>query len=185
MGAPALSEGEVRSGRASLEIFGSWSLAAGEGQVPGVPCHRPRPGLQQSPAGMAVPCSLLMPAVTPKVSSVLEGSVLFLALNQGLSRRSQGGMRFFLGNLLLCSRARAPGWIRVVSSQHPHPGALGDLLSCGPGWEEADRGCWGGTGDGVVPEQRGPCREKWCHMTQEERDDSLRFNENITFGQLG
>uniref|UniRef100_A0A8B9PZF1 KIAA0513 n=1 Tax=Apteryx owenii TaxID=8824 RepID=A0A8B9PZF1_APTOW len=28
-------------------------------------------------------------------------------------------------------------------------------------------------------------REKWCHMTQEERDDSLRFNENITFGQLG
>lgn len=30
-----------------------------------------------------------------------------------------------------------------------------------------------------------PCREKWCHMTQEERDDSLRFNENITFGQLG
>lgn len=64
-------------------------------------------------------------------------------------------------------------------------GALGALLSCGPGWEEADRGCWGGTGDGVVPEQRGPCREKWCHMTQEERDDSLRFNENITFGQLG
>ena len=29
------------------------------------------------------------------------------------------------------------------------------------------------------------CREQWCHMTQEERDDSLRFNENITFGQLG
>uniref|UniRef100_A0A8C9W3E3 KIAA0513 n=1 Tax=Scleropages formosus TaxID=113540 RepID=A0A8C9W3E3_SCLFO len=29
------------------------------------------------------------------------------------------------------------------------------------------------------------CREKWCHMTQEERDDSSRFNENITFGQLG
>lgn len=28
-------------------------------------------------------------------------------------------------------------------------------------------------------------REKWCHMTQEERNDSLRFNENITFGQLG
>ncbi|XP_063168795.1 uncharacterized protein KIAA0513 homolog [Candoia aspera] len=28
-------------------------------------------------------------------------------------------------------------------------------------------------------------REKWCHMTQEERKDSLRFNENITFGQLG
>uniref|UniRef100_A0A8C9TZ27 KIAA0513 n=1 Tax=Scleropages formosus TaxID=113540 RepID=A0A8C9TZ27_SCLFO len=28
-------------------------------------------------------------------------------------------------------------------------------------------------------------REKWCHMTQEERDDSSRFNENITFGQLG
>ncbi|KAL7979731.1 hypothetical protein Chor_004889 [Crotalus horridus] len=27
--------------------------------------------------------------------------------------------------------------------------------------------------------------EKWCHMTQEERNDSLRFNENITFGQLG
>lgn len=30
-----------------------------------------------------------------------------------------------------------------------------------------------------------PRRERWCHMTQEERDDSLRFNENITFGQLG
>lgn len=28
-------------------------------------------------------------------------------------------------------------------------------------------------------------REKWCHMTQEEKDDSYRFNENITFGQLG
>ncbi|KAG8513151.1 hypothetical protein J0S82_004662 [Galemys pyrenaicus] len=28
-------------------------------------------------------------------------------------------------------------------------------------------------------------REKWCHMSQEERDDSLRFHENITFGQLG
>ncbi|XP_076989329.1 uncharacterized protein KIAA0513 homolog [Tamandua tetradactyla] len=28
-------------------------------------------------------------------------------------------------------------------------------------------------------------REKWCHMTQEERDDSLRVDENITFGQLG
>lgn len=28
-------------------------------------------------------------------------------------------------------------------------------------------------------------REKWYHMTQEERDDSLQFNENITFGQLG
>uniref|UniRef100_A0A8D0PXQ3 KIAA0513 n=1 Tax=Sus scrofa TaxID=9823 RepID=A0A8D0PXQ3_PIG len=28
-------------------------------------------------------------------------------------------------------------------------------------------------------------RERWCHMTQEERDDSLRFDENITFGQLG
>lgn len=28
-------------------------------------------------------------------------------------------------------------------------------------------------------------RDKWYHMTQEERDDSLQFNENITFGQLG
>ncbi|XP_059421075.1 uncharacterized protein KIAA0513-like isoform X2 [Carassius carassius] len=28
-------------------------------------------------------------------------------------------------------------------------------------------------------------REKWCHMTKEEKDDSSRFNENITFGQLG
>ncbi|KAL2093077.1 hypothetical protein ACEWY4_010389 [Coilia grayii] len=28
-------------------------------------------------------------------------------------------------------------------------------------------------------------REKWCHMTQEERDDTSRLNENITFGQLG
>ncbi|KAK2894649.1 hypothetical protein QQF64_012461 [Cirrhinus molitorella] len=28
-------------------------------------------------------------------------------------------------------------------------------------------------------------REKWCHMTQEEKDDSSRFDENITFGQLG
>lgn len=29
------------------------------------------------------------------------------------------------------------------------------------------------------------CREKWCHMTQEEKDDSYRTDENITFGQLG
>ncbi|XP_051952611.1 uncharacterized protein KIAA0513-like isoform X1 [Xyrauchen texanus] len=28
-------------------------------------------------------------------------------------------------------------------------------------------------------------REKWCHMTQEEKEDSSRFDENITFGQLG
>lgn len=29
------------------------------------------------------------------------------------------------------------------------------------------------------------CREKWCHMTQEEKDDSYRMDENIAFGQLG
>ncbi|XP_051884556.1 uncharacterized protein KIAA0513-like isoform X2 [Pristis pectinata] len=28
-------------------------------------------------------------------------------------------------------------------------------------------------------------REKWCHMTPEERDDTHRFDENIAFGQLG
>ncbi|XP_015244396.1 PREDICTED: uncharacterized protein KIAA0513 homolog isoform X2 [Cyprinodon variegatus] len=28
-------------------------------------------------------------------------------------------------------------------------------------------------------------REKWCHMTQEERDDSYKIDENIAFGQLG
>ncbi|KAM6946474.1 uncharacterized protein KIAA0513 homolog isoform 2-T2 [Aplochiton taeniatus] len=28
-------------------------------------------------------------------------------------------------------------------------------------------------------------REKWCHMTQEEKEDSSRCDENITFGQLG
>ncbi|XP_062317174.1 uncharacterized protein KIAA0513 homolog isoform X1 [Osmerus eperlanus] len=28
-------------------------------------------------------------------------------------------------------------------------------------------------------------REKWCHMTEEEKEDSSRFNENIAFGQLG
>lgn len=28
-------------------------------------------------------------------------------------------------------------------------------------------------------------REKWCHMTQEERDDSSKIDENIAFGQLG
>ncbi|XP_056242895.1 uncharacterized protein KIAA0513 homolog isoform X1 [Seriola aureovittata] len=28
-------------------------------------------------------------------------------------------------------------------------------------------------------------REKWCHMTQEERDDSSKIDENIVFGQLG
>ncbi|KAJ7413772.1 hypothetical protein WISP_88233 [Willisornis vidua] len=43
----------------------------------------------------------------------------------------------------------------------------------------------GSPGVTVVPDRLVPCREKWCHMTQEERDDSLRFNENITFGQLG
>lgn len=55
------------------------------------------------------------------------------------------------------------------------PRALGDM-------ERGMQGIWGGT---VVPKGLVPCREKWCHMTQEERDDSLRFNENITFGQLG
>ncbi|XP_029289726.1 uncharacterized protein KIAA0513 homolog isoform X1 [Cottoperca gobio] len=28
-------------------------------------------------------------------------------------------------------------------------------------------------------------REKWCHMTQEERDDRSKMDENIAFGQLG
>ncbi|XP_062245136.1 uncharacterized protein KIAA0513 homolog isoform X2 [Platichthys flesus] len=28
-------------------------------------------------------------------------------------------------------------------------------------------------------------REKWCHMTQEEREDSSKMDENIAFGQLG
>ncbi|XP_019733774.1 uncharacterized protein KIAA0513 homolog isoform X1 [Hippocampus comes] len=28
-------------------------------------------------------------------------------------------------------------------------------------------------------------REKWCHMTQEERDDTSKMDENIAFGQLG
>ncbi|XP_072242842.1 uncharacterized protein KIAA0513 homolog isoform X2 [Leuresthes tenuis] len=28
-------------------------------------------------------------------------------------------------------------------------------------------------------------REKWCHMTPEERDNSSRMDENIAFGQLG
>ncbi|XP_047452513.1 uncharacterized protein KIAA0513 homolog isoform X2 [Mugil cephalus] len=28
-------------------------------------------------------------------------------------------------------------------------------------------------------------REKWCHMTQDERDDSSKIDENIAFGQLG
>lgn len=30
-----------------------------------------------------------------------------------------------------------------------------------------------------------PTKEKWCHMTQEERDDSSKIDENIAFGQLG
>lgn len=29
------------------------------------------------------------------------------------------------------------------------------------------------------------CREKWCHMTEEEREDSSKIDENIAFGQLG
>nr|XP_061813228.1 uncharacterized protein KIAA0513-like [Nerophis lumbriciformis] len=28
-------------------------------------------------------------------------------------------------------------------------------------------------------------RSKWCHMTQEERDDTSKMDENIAFGQLG
>ncbi|KAK5868100.1 hypothetical protein PBY51_012541 [Eleginops maclovinus] len=28
-------------------------------------------------------------------------------------------------------------------------------------------------------------REKWCHMTQEEREDRSKMDENIAFGQLG
>ncbi|XP_076126086.1 uncharacterized protein KIAA0513 homolog isoform X1 [Alosa pseudoharengus] len=37
----------------------------------------------------------------------------------------------------------------------------------------------------ITAEEEKDEREKWCHMTQEERDDTSRFNENITFGQLG
>lgn len=66
-------------------------------------------------------------------------------------------------------------------------GALSALLSSGSvalgrrgGGMQA-----GGPRVTAVPDGLVPCREKWCHMTQEERDDSLRFNENITFGQLG
>ncbi|XP_006804011.1 uncharacterized protein KIAA0513 homolog [Neolamprologus brichardi] len=29
------------------------------------------------------------------------------------------------------------------------------------------------------------CREKWCHMTDEEKKDSYKIDENIAFGQLG
>lgn len=42
------------------------------------------------PAGVAVPCSLLMPTVALKVSSVLEGSMLFLALNPCKAKVQQG-----------------------------------------------------------------------------------------------
>uniref|UniRef100_A0A8C6UY75 Zgc:91860 n=1 Tax=Neogobius melanostomus TaxID=47308 RepID=A0A8C6UY75_9GOBI len=28
-------------------------------------------------------------------------------------------------------------------------------------------------------------REKWCHMSQQERDDNSKIDENIAFGQLG
>lgn len=53
----------------------SWSLAAGEGQMPGVPLSPSQAG------GLGHPCFLLMPTVALKVSSVLEGPMLFLALH--------------------------------------------------------------------------------------------------------
>lgn len=61
---------------------------------------------------------------------------------------------------------------------------------CPPVLRQGGPGERGGAGRGfpgvtAVPDRLVTCREKWCHMTQEERDDSLRFNENITFGQLG
>lgn len=92
VGAPALSEGEGGMfGEHLGRDLGSWNLAADEGQVPGVPLSPSEAGgLQQSPAGLAIPCFLLVPTVALKVSSVLEGSMLFVALNQGLSRQSQG-----------------------------------------------------------------------------------------------
>ncbi|XP_041852037.1 uncharacterized protein KIAA0513 homolog isoform X2 [Melanotaenia boesemani] len=35
-------------------------------------------------------------------------------------------------------------------------------------------------------EKRSPTtREKWCHMTEKEKEDSFRMDENIAFGQLG
>lgn len=93
---------------------------------------------------------------------------------------------FFLGHLLLCPRARDGCRSPSSSSAAGALAAEGLSVPCCP--PAAWPGEWGGdVGPGVtaVPDGVVPCREKWCHMTQEERDDSLRFNENITFGQLG
>lgn len=70
----------------------------------------------------------------------------------------------------------------LIQQQEPYCPPV--LRQHGPG----RRGVTEAGGPGVMKVPDGlvvPCREKWCHMTQEERDDSLRFNENITFGQLG
>lgn len=81
VGAPALSKGKVCSG------FGEWSLAADEGQVPGVPLSPCQAGVASAePCWGGHACSFLMPTVALKVSSVLEGSMLVLALNPGKAK---------------------------------------------------------------------------------------------------
>lgn len=81
-----------------------------------------------------------------------------------------------------CANAeQAALWGRGSLSASGRPRS-GTGSTCRPGQGASGWGC-----DGVLRPSPVTCafREKWCHMTQEERNDSLRFNENITFGQLG
>ena len=86
--------------------------------------------------------------------------------------------------LLLCPRVRGVrAHLALHVCQQPEGLWVPPVLrQRGPGRGGSRRG---GPAVPAVPDGLVPCREKWCHMTQEERDDSLRFNENITFGQLG
>ena len=85
--------------------------------------------------------------------------------------RAAGGCRRASLSSTACVLA-AEGLPVPSCPQAAWPGEAGGMEARGPGVT-------------AVPDRLVPCREKWCHMTQEERDDSLRFNENITFGQLG
>lgn len=91
VGAPALAEGEVRLGSTLVGIRGVGALLQVRDRCLVSPCHPPRlGGFSRALLEWPSPAFLLMPAVAPKVSSVLEGSMLFLALNQGLCRQSRG-----------------------------------------------------------------------------------------------
>lgn len=91
VGAPALAEGEIHLGSALVGIRAVGALLQVRDRCLVSPRHPPRlEGFSRALLGWPSPAFLPMPPVAPEVSSVLEGSMLFLALNQGLCRQSQG-----------------------------------------------------------------------------------------------